>query len=69
MEADAIDVEECRLSIKTIKLNGPKSPLERQIYSANSMGRLKSITIDMNSVNSVLLSTAEDVSSIISEKS
>lgn len=65
LDSYAIDVGEYRLSHKTIKLNGPKSPLETQIYSANSMGRLKSITVDQNSVNSVLLTTAEDVSHII----
>lgn len=60
-EAEPIDLGNCRYSHKSIKLQGPKSPLETEVYSANSGNRLRNIHIDGNSVNSVLLSAPEDV--------
>lgn len=61
VEYEAIDMVDCRSSHKTIKLNGPKSPLEVDVYSANSENGIRNIHIDTNSVNSVLLATPEDV--------
>uniref|UniRef100_A0A1A9X2C1 Probable ATP-dependent RNA helicase spindle-E n=1 Tax=Glossina brevipalpis TaxID=37001 RepID=A0A1A9X2C1_9MUSC len=40
-----------------IKLNGPYSPLETKIYSIIKAGVLKSVKIERNSVNSVLINT------------
>lgn len=62
MESHPIDTSQCRLSHKTLRLRGPRSPLETPIYSASSGSRLKALTIDPNSVNSVLLTTPEEVS-------
>lgn len=42
---------------KVIKLRGPYSPLETTIYSGTNAGFLKSVQIEGNSVNSVLIDT------------
>lgn len=38
-----------------LPLNGPHSPLETRIYSAMRIGNFKSVNIEQNSVNSVML--------------
>lgn len=45
---------ECR---RSMNLRGPHSPLEMQIYSLVKCGEQKSVNIEWNSVNSVLLDT------------
>lgn len=51
-EVEPPPIQQCKL---TMDLKGPFSPLEMKIYSLISTGDHKKVTIDPNSVNTVLL--------------
>lgn len=50
-----------RLCTHEIKLRGPFSPLERTIESVTFSGRYKSVNIDPQSINSVMLESNPQV--------
>lgn len=54
-EAEAIDLPGEQLYDRMVKLIGPKSPLESNMYPILDYGNSQSINIDPNSVNCVLL--------------
>lgn len=52
-----IEAPPARLCVKDIQLKGPFSPLETKVYSAIRIGTWKSVSIERESVNSILLDT------------
>lgn len=63
VDVPAPDPDECTHEVRLI---GPKSPLETPVYGLMEAARTKKITIDGQSVNSVLLDNDPKVTKSIS---
>lgn len=59
--AEAFKIDQTRKYGRTIHLKGPCSPLETQVHSILLDSDLNSITIDTHSVNSVFITSMEQV--------
>lgn len=62
---EPVDALQGQVCDRSIQLNGPRSPLESEMYSALVQNSKSAITIDAHSVNSVLLTPLQQVSSIL----
>lgn len=65
-DAEPVEPPPDRVYANTIQLVGPKSPLETVMYSTLCSGATKSVTVDPYSVNSVLLSSTQEVNWFLS---